>query len=58
MRWVGHVTRKRGIKNLHKIVLRKFESDRKPRPSLEDNIKNDLKEMMSVCKGKLVSTTP
>jgi hypothetical protein len=57
MRWVEHTTRKREIKNLYKILVRKPESDRtltKPRPNLEGNIKNDLKEMVGVCKGNIV----
>jgi hypothetical protein len=48
MKCVGHITRKREIKNLHNILVRKPESDRtltKTRPSSEDNIKKDLKEI-------------
>jgi hypothetical protein len=49
MRWVGHVTRKRELRNAHNILVGKPEEKRplrRPRRGCEDDIRMDLREIV------------
>jgi hypothetical protein len=48
MKWVGHVARRREMRNAHKILVEKLEGKRpcgRPGRTWEDNIRVDLREI-------------